>query len=116
LLGHSLLIEGSADNGTGPLPFLALLDIEDTTQMIGAPFELAVDEDTQGDLSLQALTIDPLENDTLFDGIDFAALPMVDDGAGGLHVEIAAGGDTDTTHNILRRAAQTHDHYQVETR
>lgn len=114
LLGHTFHIEGTADDGSGPVRFQAVLDVNDDTQMTGAPFDASITESGsaggEGAVRLQVLLDDPFEDDTLFDGIDFTTLTLVDDGAGGARVVIAPD---QTEHNILRRAAQTHDHYRA---
>jgi hypothetical protein len=109
LLGHSAVIAGSAAKGEVAIAFTAVLDIEDGTQMVGAPFELAVDAGTDATLALTAFTIDPSESDTLFDGLDFDALDGDEDGA----VAIEPGQEA---HNILMKTLVRHDHWGIEVR
>jgi hypothetical protein len=108
LLGHTLVLEGSADGGDGAVDFVAVIDIDEDTPMVGAPFRLDVDEETTSTLALGALTIDPTEGDTLFDGVDFAAVA----GESPLAL-IEPGSDA---HNVLKRNVQIHDHYVVHPR
>ena len=61
-------------------------------------------------LALQFLPTDPIELDTIFDGLDVFELPREDDGAGGELVRIAPGDDA---HLRLRRQIQVHDYYAV---
>ena len=112
LLGHTFHIEGTADDGSGPVRFEAVLDVTDGTQMAGAPFDAAITASAPSAIRLQVLLDDPFEDDTLLDGIDFTTLSQVDDGAGGSRILIAPD---QTEHNVLRRAAQTHDHYMAAT-
>jgi hypothetical protein len=110
LLGHTAVLAGTASRGADSWTFEARLDIEDGTQLVGAPFDLAVAPTTSVTLVLRLLTTDPsTETDTLFDGIDFAALDTDADG----RVEIRPG---DEAHNRLRRTLQVHDHWWVDVR
>lgn len=110
LLGHTAVFAGTATRGADSWTFEAVLDIDDGTQLVGAPFDLAVTAVTSATLVLRLLTTDPsTEVDTLFDGIDFAAL----DTDGDRRVEILPG---DEAHNRLRRTLQVHDHWWVDVR
>lgn len=106
LLGHTAHIEGSATKDDVTISFTAILDVEDGTQMVGAPFELTVAEETSGTLTLQVLTLDPFEGDTLLDGLDFEALDEDDDNV----VLIEPGSDA---HNVFMKTLIRHDHYNV---
>ncbi len=108
LLGHTSHVEGVAAQGGVDRPFDAVLDIEAATQLVGAVFELTVTETSTDTLVIELLPTDPSEGDTAFDGVDFAALPVDDDGV----ARIRPG---DTAANVLRRAIQTHDHYAIES-
>ncbi|MDX2087407.1 MAG: hypothetical protein SFX73_06145 [Kofleriaceae bacterium] len=105
LLGHAMHLVGTiAKDGTSK-PFTALLDVEADTAVIGAVFEDTITEQSMETLAIQFYATDPFEGDTAFDGIDFFTLPET---AG--TIEILPGS---TTHNILRRAIQTHDQFAV---
>ncbi len=106
VIGHTAYIAGTATDGTSTVPFEAFIDMEGEVRMVGGVFELVVDEDTEASLVLQVQTIDPFENDTLFEDIDFAALPVNGDGV----AQMAAG---DAAHNILMRTLVRHDHWAV---
>ncbi len=77
--------------------------------MVGAPFELVITDATRSTLGIQLLPTDPVESNSLFDGLDFAALDEDRDGV----VEIVPG---DEAHNILRRTLQSHAHDKVVER
>jgi hypothetical protein len=110
LLGHMAYLAGTATQGDRNIAFTATLDeLSENTQMVGGPFELAVTEDTGATLALGVYTVDPFENDTLFDGIDFGALDEDDDGV----VDIVPGSEA---HNILTKTLERHDHYGVSAR
>ncbi len=109
LVGHTIAMAGSAVATGDPIEFTAVIDIDDDIPMIGAPFRLDVAEDTAVTLALATLTIDPIELDTMFDGVDFGALEAGGDGV----VAIEPGSDA---HNILKRNVQIHDQYLVSSR
>ena len=107
LLGHMAYLAGTATQEDQSISFTATLDeLAENTQMVGGPFELAVTEDTEATLALQVYTVDPFENDTLFDGLDFGALDEDGDGV----VDIVPGSEA---HNILTKTLERHDHYGV---
>ncbi len=108
LLGHTAHLAGTATKDAHDYPFEAVIDIDEDTPMIGMPFEYVLVEEEQPTLAVEALIVDPVEGDTLFDAIDFAALT---DGEGAVSIE--PGQDA---HNILKRQIQVHDHYQTVTR
>ena len=104
LLGHTAYIEGEASNGDRTIAFTATLDVADGTEMVGAPFELSITEETAGAIVLEVLTLDPSEGDTMFDGLDFGALDDDDD-----DIVIIEPGSS--AHNILMKTVIRHDHY-----
>ncbi len=109
LLGHSVYIAGTAEKGGRTVRFTAQVDVDDNTQMVGAPFELLIDASRQATLLLQILSTDPFGSKSLFAGLDFHALDSDGDG----QLSIAPGQDA---HNILRRAVQVHDFFFVKNR
>ncbi|MBI5482718.1 MAG: hypothetical protein HY906_27940 [Deltaproteobacteria bacterium] len=110
LLGHTALMAGTASRAGAAYTFHAVLDIDAGTQMVGAPFTLALRAGAGATLALAVLAVDPsTEGDSLLDGVDFAAL----DPDGNHVVEILPG---DAAHNIIRRTLQVHDHWWVDVR
>jgi hypothetical protein len=109
LLGHTFHVVGRAEKDGDAIDFDLVLDVEDDTELIGAPFDLEVTESTTSAIGLEIATIDPFEDDTLFDGLDCAALDDDGDGA----IEIRPG---DEAHNRLRRLFQAHDYYLATPR
>jgi hypothetical protein len=75
---------------------------------VGLPLALDLGAGGEQDveLGLELFTHDPIEGDTVFDGLDFA---MLDDD--GDHV-IVIEPDTEA-YNLLRRSTQAHDYYGV---
>lgn len=108
LVGHTFHIEATVTRDAVTWTADILLDMEPDTQLMGAPFAQEITDTSTETIGLQLAPVDPFENDTLFDGIDFAAL---DDGSGA--IVIAPG---DTAHNQLRRLFGAHDHYFVQIR
>ncbi len=104
LLGHTAFIEGDASKGDQIVSFTVTIDVADGTEMVGAPFELTVTEETKGTIMLQVRTLDPSEGDTLFDGLDFGAL----DEDGDNIATIEPGSDA---HNIFMKTLIRHDQY-----
>lgn len=104
LLGHAAHFAGTATRGGVSITFVAL--IVSNVQMVGAPFESTITDATQDTLGIRLLPTDPVADESLFDGLDFAALD--DDGDG--VVEIVPG---DEAHNIFRRVLQSHAHYDA---
>ncbi len=110
LLGHTLVLSGTATRAGNGYAFTATLDIEAGTRMVGAPFTLAADADVNATLLFRVLMVDPSsEADSAFDGIDFAALAPPGPGP----VVIQPG---DAAHNVLKRRIQVHDHWWVGVR
>lgn len=109
LLGHTADFAGKATKGAQQIQFTALVDIDDGTAMVGAPFDFVVDKSTTATIGVAAVVKDPYEPDTLFDGIDFGALDADGDGV----VAIAPG---EAAHNILRREIIVHDQWLGTTK
>lgn len=105
MLGHAFHLTGTVTKDGTTKPFLALLDVEPDTAVTGAIFEHKVTEASTETLAIQFFSTDPYELDTPFDGVDFFTLPET-----GEAIEILPGS---TSHNVIRRAIQTHDHYSV---
>lgn len=108
LLGHTAVLAGVARRDERDLAFEAVLDIDDDTQMVGAPLTFEARADSVATLVFRVLMVDPsTEADTVFDGVDFFALSDDDE------IGIVPGDDV---HNILRRRIQVHDHWWLEPR
>jgi hypothetical protein len=108
LLGHTFALSGVARRDDLEVAFDAVLDIDDDTQMVGAPFTFEARPGAEPTLVLRILMVDPsTEADTVFDGVDFFALGDGDE------LSIRPGDDA---HNILRRRIQVHDHWWLEPR
>lgn len=112
LLGHTAVLRGSASKDGTTIDFSVIIDSPEGRELTGAPFDFEVKKTSTEQLGVRLLTEDPLEGDTLFDGIDFSALDQ--DGDGTLSIGPEA---TDSTlaeaYNLLRRTFQTHDHFDV---
>jgi hypothetical protein len=114
LLDHSARLVGSASRDDSTVEFEITLSSPDARQLVGIPFTEEITEATPGPLVVRLLTLDPLEKDTLFDGVDFAVLDA--DADGQVLVDPAAT-DTESVaaYNLFRRTFQTHDHFVVQS-
>lgn len=106
IVGHTFEIVGTATLGDETWDFSVLLDQDEGRRVVGLPLDIDLAGDEEVALGLELFTRDPIEGDTIFDGIDFALLD--DDGD---HVVVIAP-DTDA-YNLLRRSTQAHDYYGV---
>ncbi|WP_428264644.1 hypothetical protein [Haliangium sp.] len=106
LLGHSVHIEGTVVRDGIARGFDAVFDLDDGAQVQDIAFEQRIGDDAGFALSISLLITDPYRGETLFDGVDFAALAAPN----GAHVAIRPG---DEAANRIRRAVQVHDHYLV---
>ena len=116
ILGHTAYLFGVATRDDFEVEFEAFVDAPDDRELIGAPFDARIEPGRQGELRFLLDVADPLEGDTLFDGIDFERLPIGSDGVATLR---NPSGDDPTGEdaqpaNLLRRRLLTHDHYQVQ--
>lgn len=107
LLGHTAHFTGTARKGGAEVEFTAVLDVNEETQMVGAPFELTVTAETMAKIGIQLEATDPVESKSMFDGLDFAALD--EDGDGQVAIEPGSA-----AHNIFVRTIQSHVHYNAE--
>jgi hypothetical protein len=112
LLGHTAVLTGTASRQGATWTFDVVLDAPEGRRLTGAPFRHAVTESSREALGLRLLTQDPLEGDSLFDGLDFGALDADADG----HVAIGPGSTEEGTdaYDQIRRTFQTHDHFDVQ--
>ncbi|MBN2526474.1 MAG: hypothetical protein JXR76_08770 [Deltaproteobacteria bacterium] len=108
IVGHTAYIEGVAQKDAVQIPFHITLDIENNLQMVGGVIDLTVNENTATTVGIQLLTIDPFENDTIFDGVDFSAVSI--DNAG---VAVIQPGQN--AHNFMMKDLITHDQWMVIT-
>ncbi len=109
IVGHTFDLAGTANIDGVTYIFEALVDQDEDRRVVGLPFDMTVDASTHVDLGISLAVVDPYEEDTVFDGIDFAAL----DDDGDMHVVFEPGTEA---YNRLARNLQVHDHYQVTAR
>ena len=112
LLGHTAVLQGTATKDAVTTEFTVVIDSPEGRELIGAPFEFEVKETATEQLGVRLLTRDPLEGDTLFDGIDFSALDEDADGTLAIGPDATSPAVVDA-YNLLRRTFQTHDHFDI---
>jgi hypothetical protein len=113
LLGHTARLAGSAKKGSVSVEFIAILDSPEGRELSGVPFVDNISETSHDRLGFELLPLDPYEEDTLFDGLDFEALDT--DGDGQLVIEETSSEEAIVdAYNQLRRTFQTHDHFLVK--
>lgn len=113
LLGHTAIFRGTATKDDSTLEFEALIAVERDTAMIGIPFEARIDKTTTQRLRIELRTRDEVEDETLFDDLDFALLDTDQDG----HVAISPQQTAKTAvqaHATLRDALLVHDQYAIQ--
>lgn len=115
LLGHTASLVGQASRAGRNVGFSVVVDAPLGRQLVGAPFEVEVTSSSQFRVGLELMTRDPVEGDTLFDGVDFDALPRLK-GAPDDRVAIQPSSTEPLlteAYETLRRTLQTHDHFNV---
>lgn len=115
LLGHTAWLAGEAARDGLIFPFSITLDAPEDRQLVGAPFDVEVAEASPALLQLEMKIVDPLEGDTLFDGVDFAALAASGGGRVALGPEQREPAWR-AAYEDLRRTFMTHDHFGVSGR
>jgi hypothetical protein len=106
IVGHTFELVGTATQGDESWELSVLLDQDEGRKVVGLPLDIDLAGDEVVELGLEFFTRDPIEGDTVFDGLDFASLD--DDGDGVIVIEP----DTEA-YNLLRRSTQAHDYYGV---
>lgn len=106
LLGHNLYLEAEVTRDDARWTLVMRVPQDTDERVTGAPCAATVADGQPAALALTLRPLDAFEGDTVWDGVDFAAL----DGDGDGRVEPAVD---DTATNRVRRALQTHDHYEV---
>ncbi|MFN3199671.1 MAG: hypothetical protein ACE366_14795 [Bradymonadia bacterium] len=107
LVGHTLIFEGQACRAGECVEFQSVVDQDAGRALAGAPMSLSLSADAQPQVALRLVLVDPVEGDTLFDGIDFDALKSSEDM---LTFDVGSA-----PYNLLVRRTQSHDFYLVET-
>lgn len=111
IVGHTFQIEGTATLDDERWEFSILLDQDEGRRVVGLPLSLDVDPSVDDALvlAMELHVDDPVERESLFDGIDFAVLDEDGD-----HVVVLEPGSD--AYNRLRRNTQGHAHYGVSPR
>lgn len=115
LVAHTARLTGRAERDGVRVDFAVVVDSPEGRAMVGAPFEATVGEDAAGQLALRFELLDPIEGDTVFDGIDFVALDGDRDGRVSIQPDLSEV-KVEAAYNLFRRTLQTHDHFSVRYR
>jgi hypothetical protein len=105
LRGKTAVFAGTAERNGVTHAFEAVIDSPVGREITGVPCAVDITNDAPATLTLRLTPFDDLESDTLFDGLDFAALDR--DGDGQVTITPEESGDA---YDLLRRTFQTHDH------
>lgn len=113
LFGHTAVLEGEASKDDKTLKFVATIDSPEGREVLGIPFELDVHGGTTAPLGFRLHTLGVIEQDSLFDGVDFASLKLDETGVARI------GPETDDPANRraytrIRRTFQTQEQFDIK--
>jgi hypothetical protein len=110
LAEHTFALEGTASRDGRSVRFTALLDLDPTATVVGAPFQHEVVPGRTPRLGLRLLPAAPhadsTDASTIWNQIDFFSLPGAQAGAASITAP-------DPAHNLLVRSLRSHAHYDV---
>lgn len=113
LFGHTALLSGVARKGEEKVNFVAVIDSPPGRQVLGIPFALEVNAATDAPLGFRLHTLGVIDEDSMFDGVDFAKLPLNEDGVAHIH-----GQTEDPTlrraYARIRRSFQTQEQFDIK--
>lgn len=107
IIGHTFAFAGTATRDGRTVDFEAFIDQDDGRGIVGLPLSFEPSSSVDETLALVFAPVDPIEGETIFDGIDLFALD--DDGDGNVTLD-----EQSEAWATLRRNLQVHDHYAVE--
>lgn len=110
-LGATGWLHGRATRDGATYPFEIVYSAPQGRDLVGIPCEGDVTPEREADLVMQFLPTDPYEQDSLYDGLDFAALAP-DDG-GTLRLDDRAEGLALEAFYRVQRTLLSHDHYRI---
>ncbi len=107
LPGHTAILSGIASGAGASIPFEAVVDEPEGTVVLGGAFGLEVSGASSDALGLAFSPEDPATATTIFDGIDFAGLPVDLDG-------VAVLGVGSPAHALLAAALARHCFWGID--
>lgn len=112
LYGHTAVIEGEARKGGDTVKFVAIIDSPQEREVLGIPFELEVNEKTTAPLGFRLHTLGVIEQDSMFDGVDFSSLELDAQGVARIY---AGTQDTESrrAYTLIRRSFQTQEQFDI---
>lgn len=99
----SALVSGTVDIEGTSTPFEFEVVMDDDDYVLGVPFDVTIPTSGAVSVSFEFRPVDPFEDDTFFDGIDFSALPNTD---GTLRISQGT-----PAYNRVKNTLRSHDHY-----
>lgn len=113
LFGHTAVLHGEASKGEIKVKFVAVIDSPKEREVLGIPFTLEVNERTRAPLGFRLHTLGVIEQESMFDGVDFSALELDKDG-----VARIAPGSQDAAgrraYSLIRRSFQTQEQFDIK--
>lgn len=122
LIGHTLLLVGTASKDAQVIAFSIAIDSPLDLELIGAPFEYEVTEQSMVELGVQLLDTDSYGGDHLLHGLDFAALDAADGSADGMvtlidpQLDPALPSALVDAYEQIRGDFQTHEMFAIQPR
>lgn len=113
LYGHTAILRGQAKKGDQIVDFLVEIDSAEGREVIGIPFELQVSEHTRGPLGFRLHTLGVIDQQSLFNGIDFLKLQPDADGLIRIHGNSSENADR-RAYTRIRRIFQTQEQFDIQ--
>lgn len=121
LFGHTAIFSGVAKKDGAQTEFTIIVDSPKDRELVGGVFgtegadplegyEATISSGASGTLYFRLASSEPIENKTLFDGVDFAALDADSQGSVYIEPEVEA---TEDAYNKFRRSFQLGDFYGI---
>lgn len=113
LFGHTAVIHGEASKGETTVKFVATIDSPEGREVLGIPFKLNVDEGTQAPLGFRLHTLGVIEQESLFDGVDFSELEVDENGVAHIFPDTQDAASR-RAYTLIRRTFQTQEQFDIQ--
>ncbi len=111
--GHTAELVGAATRDGRTVSFVIRIAAPAGRALVGAPFEADLAGADAGVIAFSFFPVDPLEGDTVLDGLDFLAWVGPADTELVVAPEVA---EVEDAYNLVRRTFLTHDHFGASFR